>query len=311
MLNNILNNILSKIIVEKNINGDIIQVSESLNLMLSNLYCYDQIKYLINNKGKHLRPILALHYFYKYKLNNSYDVNELYKILAIVEITHFASLLHDDVIDNSKTRRFEHSLNYLYGNKNSILIGDYLLVNSFNNLIKTLNNRCYGKYIIDQFIKASSNTAYGAYLENKVSSIEEYSIDNYIKIARLKTGALFKFSCISGCVLSNTNFDNIKQAANFGLVFGIIYQIQNDLDDYKCSNYEDSEDYIQSNITFPIIILQYFTNINKIFYNKNQKNFDKIKKIMNTVEFKNKLNNVVKKYLIFVKNIFIVLLIFK
>ena len=310
MLSEILNNILSKITIEKNINKDIIHVSEYLKLMLSNLYCYDKIKYLIENKGKHLRTILALYYFYKYKSSNSYSINELYKILAIVEITHFASLLHDDVIDNSKTRRFENSLNYLYGNKNSILIGDYLLINNFNRLIKIINNKYYGKYIIDQFIKASSDTAYGAYLENKKSNINKYNIDDYIKIAKLKTGSLFKFSCISGCILSNIiNFNNVKQAANFGLVFGVIYQIQNDFDDYKCNSYKDSEDYMQSNITFPILILQNFTNINEMLYNKNQQNFNKIKYLINTCKFRNIVNNVVKKYLIYINNIFILLLI--
>lgn len=310
MLSDILNNILSKITIEKNINEDIIHVSESLNLILSNLYCYDKIKYLIENKGKHLRTILALYYFYKYKSSNSYNVYDLYKILAIVEITHFASLLHDDVLDNSKTRRFENSLNYLYGNKNSILIGDYLLINSFNRLIKIINNKYYGKYIVDQFIKASSDTAYGAYLENKQTDINKYNMDDYIKIAKLKTGSLFKFSCISGCILSNIDFDNVKQAANFGLIFGIIYQIQNDFDDYKCNNYEESEDYMQSNITFPIIMIQNFTNISKTFYKKNQNNFDKIKTLINTIESNKKLNNIIKKYLMFIKNIFTLLLIY-
>lgn len=304
MLSNILNSILNKIKVKENINKDIIQVSESLTSMLSDLYCYDKIEYLVNNKGKHIRTILSLYCFYKYKSSNSYDISELYNILAIVEITHFASLLHDDVIDNSKTRRFESSLNYLYGNKNSILIGDYLLVNSFNNLIKILNNKYYSKYIIDQFIKANSNTVYGAYLENRTSNINKCNINNYIKIAKLKTGSLFKFSCISGCILSNTIFNNVKQSSNFGSIFGIIYQMQNDLDDYKYINYEDSEDYMQSNITFPIIILQNFININEVFYNKNQTNFDKIKKMMNTIEFKNKVNNIVKKYLVFIKKYF-------
>ena len=145
--------------------------------------------------------------------------------------------------------------------------------------------------MIKQFIKSSTDTAYGAYLE-----INNNYLEKYIKIARLKTGSLFKFSGISGCILSNASFNTVKQAANFGTLFGIIYQIQNDLDDYKYNNYNESEDYMQSNITFPIIILQKINKIDSLFNNKNQINFDKIKQLINTTEFKYMFFQVVNKY---------------
>lgn len=313
MLNEVIDNILNEIRNKPKINEDIKHIDEFINKLILDLYFYNKINYLINNKGKHTRTLLSLQYYYKYKTNNSYNINILYKIISIVELTHFASLLHDDVIDNSKYRREEYSFNYLYGNKNSILIGDYLLINNFNKLLRILDKEQYSKYIINQFIKSSIDTVYGAYLENNLNnSIDSVLsnnsniksiIENYIRIAKLKTGSLFKFSCISGCILSNTDFNNVKQAASFGLVFGIIYQIQNDLNDYKYSNYKESEDYMQGNITFPIIILQSITDIRQIFYNKSNTNFNKIKELINTNQFKDTLNYIINKYINKILNI--------
>ena len=349
----------------QDINNDIKNIDKFILTFTSNLYCFNKLNYLINNKGKRIRSLLALHYFYKYKNINSYSIIELYKILAILELTHLASLLHDDVIDNNNSRRNEKSFNYLYGNKNSILIGDYLLINNFNNLLQILHNKKYCNYLMNQFIKASSNTTYGVYLEqnnmnirdlitiynnkdfdNIITHTNEYynqqnfnkeymmNIDNYInnynnlnkdgmksvencvnfnneyikligsyksyinkycRIAKLKTGSFFKFSCIVGCVLSNIDFNSVKESANFGLIFGIIYQIQNDFNSYKCNSYKESEDYIQSITTFPIIVIQSFTDIKELFYNKNQTNFNKIKKLINTKTFESLCDCFIKK----------------
>ena len=290
MLNELIQNILNRINNVKT-NDDIQYVNKYIKLVVSDTYFYNKIQYLISDKGKRIRSKLALYYYYKYSNDKSYSIKELHKILAIVEITHFASLLHDDVIDNSFSRRCEKSFNCLYGNKNSILIGDYLLISVFNHLLQILNNKNYCQYMIKQFIKSSTDTAYGAYLE-----INNNYLEKYIKIARLKTGSLFKFSGISGCILSNASFNTVKQAANFGTLFGIIYQIQNDLDDYKYNNYNESEDYMQSNITFPIIILQKINKIDSLFNNKNQINFDKIKQLINTNEFTYMFFQVVNNY---------------
>ena len=134
MLSEFIRDILKKITNKQNIDNDIQNVNQCISSLISDIYFYDKIQYLINNKGKRIRSILSLYYYYRYYNKNSYNIEELYNILAIVELTHFASLLHDDVIDNSTSRRYEKSFNYLYGNKNSILIGDYLLISVFNNL---------------------------------------------------------------------------------------------------------------------------------------------------------------------------------
>ena len=315
MLSHVINDVLNNIQVKYNTNNDIYYINNQINLLISNLYINNQIQYLTNNKGKNIRSLLSLYCYSKYRTNNSYSIDMLYKIMAIIELTHFASLLHDDVIDNSNNRRNEKSFNYLYGNKNSIIVGDYLLISNFKKLLNILHNKEYGQYIIKQFIKASSDTAYGAYLENKFNKeFEQYintgqlhynnikqklnnDIKQYIRIASLKTGSLFKLSCICGSILSNTSFYNVKQSAIFGTDFGIIYQIQNDLNDYKYNNCKESEDYMQDNITLPIIILNYITDIKQIFNNKTQGNFCKIKQLMNTVEFNKTLHNIVDKYI--------------
>ncbi|MBQ9441068.1 MAG: polyprenyl synthetase family protein [Alphaproteobacteria bacterium] len=302
MLSEFIKDILKKITNKQNIDNDIQNVNQCISSLISDIYFYDKIQYLINNKGKRIRSILSLYYYYRYYNKNSYNIEELYNILTIVELTHFASLLHDDVIDNSTSRRYEKSFNYLYGNKNSILIGDYLLISVFNNLLKILNNKQYSKYIVNQFIKASTDTAYGAYLEhnlklNNIPNASKFNVEDYLRITRLKTGSLFKFSCMSGCRLSNTHFNDIKKSANFGLIFGIIYQIQNDLNDYKYTSYKESEDYMQHHITVPVVILQSITDIQDIFNNKTQENFNKIKGLISTEKFKQSLNKFIDKHI--------------
>ncbi len=334
MLNKFINYILCDIINENNFKHDIVNINKYINELILTIYHYNKIKYLVNNKGKRLRSLLALYCYYKYTNRNSYNINELYKILAVVELTHFASLLHDDVIDNNNHRRNEKSLNYKYGNKNSILMGDYILIKNFNYLLQILNNKDYNKYITNQFLKASIDTVYGVSLENsfrfenifnnlyknnntyyiKHNNIKNNQIINLqnifentslcIKISKLKTGSLFKFSCIIGSILSNTTFNYVKQSALFGLLFGIIYQIQDDINDYKyCDNYTQSEDYMQNNITLPIIILHSLFNIERLFYNKNQANFNKIQVLINTKKFQDTTNIIMKPYINFSEKI--------
>ena len=287
--------IIQKVLLNYNRYCNSLQILDKyMRQMISSLYCYSTLDSIITNKGKRIRSILALDFYCKYNSNIS---DLLYKILALIELTHFGSLLHDDVIDDNNYRRNQASFKYLYGIKQSILTGDYLLIKVFDLFLNTvLNNTVSNKYLLNQFIKACTSTAYGACVEQQLNL--DSNLQDYIKVAGLKTGSLFKFACLAGSALSNTEFDNVKYASIYGMYFGIIYQVQNDLNDYKCNTYQESEDYTQSNITFPIILInRYIQNIKHIFKHKSQYNYELIKSIIVTKKFNEISLQVLQKYL--------------
>ena len=173
----------------------------------------------------------------------------------------------------------------LYGAKKTILLGDYLLSKIFDEITKSK----YEPYIITRFAKTASAIAYGAYLEQTLKLTS--SFEEYIKVVSLKTSALFKFASTVGL----WNSCNVSKIATWATCFGIIYQVQNDLNDYHVEIFENSEDYIQSNITYPFVTL--FKLHPHLFTKRDQKNFLLIKKLIFSEKFKQKTLKDLTKYL--------------
>lgn len=238
---------------------------------LHNLDIPNPILDIAIHTGKRIRSLLALEIHYKYYKTIP---NSLYKTLALVELVHFASLLHDDVIDNSIVRRGTSSMYQIYGSKKTILLGDYLLAKIFSEITKLSLN----KYVINRFIKTATNTAYGAYLEQWL--LPSAGLHDYIKVVSLKTSPLFQFASIAEL----WHLENVAKINTFATCFGIVYQVQNDLDNYKQSVFQSSEDYMQSNVTYPIIVL--YNKYSELFTNKNQQNFEHIQKLIQSDKFK-------------------------
>ena len=171
----------------------------------------------INNNSKRVRSLLCFLYL---KANNIPIIDSIIKLTTASELIHNASLLHDDVIDDAEYRRGEKSFYKKFNEKTAILSGDYLLSISVNYLMELKNND-----ILQLFINTTtgmSNSEIKQYLfRNKSVSTEDY-----IDIIKGKTASLFAAILESAAILTDSNRDNAKL---FGELFGILYQMNNDM----------------------------------------------------------------------------------
>jgi geranylgeranyl pyrophosphate synthase len=228
----------------------------------------------------------------KNKLNKTH-----HETAALIETIHNASIMHDDVIDNNFIRRNTNSFLKTHGYKESILIGDFIIIESIK---RFLNLHTKDKFAKKYFLKECRNTAYGALLEQKLNkSNTVFEIGECIKMMAFKTSPLFKLSCLLGAHLTEQPFSLCKKAAMFGVYFGIIFQAQNDINSYQFVEYHESEDYMQKNITLPIIILcnNFGFSLENFKKNTNQKDYLTIKKNIFTVSFEKRLNHHLQNYI--------------
>ena len=171
----------------------------------------------LNNGSKRIRSKLAVLYI---KANNKNLDNNVYKIITAGELIHNASLLHDDVIDESEKRRGITTIGNKYSPKISILCGDYVVSSAIELLLKLNNNTISN--IFNECVKNMAKAEIKQYfLRNKIPSKDEY-----INICKGKTGGLFA-AVLESCALY-LNLDRIT-AVKFGEVFGICFQMQNDI----------------------------------------------------------------------------------
>ena len=241
------------------------------------------------HKGKRIRSIL---YFMHWKNLSSVSLEMKYKTIALIELIHFASILHDDVIDNNMIRRNASSFVKKYGHKNSIVFGDFLFVKVIDEFLKlhTSNN------LVKNFcLKACTSTAYGALLERRLTIGS--SFQECLKMSILKTSSLFELACFLGEYLSSNNFQKAKISAIAGLCFGILFQFHNDINDYSASSFKKSEDFMQKNITMPLLLIRNFFGFElSKFHSTNQQTYDEIKKLMHTPKFQVYAFDVLSKY---------------
>lgn len=182
--------------------------------------------HLIDAGGKRLRPLLTLASAEMCGNTSPYHIH----LAATVEFIHTATLLHDDVVDESKQRRGRPTANLLWDNQSSVLVGDYLFSRSFQLMVETGNLR-----VLDILANASATIAEGEVLQLTVAQNLSTTEDTYLKVIRGKTAALFEAACKVGGVISNANEKIIDALASYGDALGICFQITDDLLDYNGS----------------------------------------------------------------------------
>ncbi len=182
--------------------------------------------YIISSGGKRIRPLLTLSTSKLCQYNGLRHVN----LAACIEFIHTATLLHDDVVDDSKKRRGKASANYVWNNKSSILVGDFLLSKAFRLMIKDGSDQC-----LEIISKASVEISQGEVLQLESCNQIDTPESNYLKIIEAKTASLFCAACTVSGIISK--IDNPKQQAlnDFGKNIGMAFQITDDTLDY-CSN---------------------------------------------------------------------------
>ena len=214
--------------------------------------------YHIQTGGKRLRALLTLG---SAKLcgytKGGRDIN----LAACVELIHSATLMHDDVIDDGDLRRGKKTLNSIWGNQSSILIGDYLLSRCFEMMVEDGNLE-----ILKLLSSTSSTIAQGEVLQIQHKGEIDMLEETYLKIISSKTAALFAAATKVGAILSNTE-DREKDALEFyGKNIGLTFQIADDTLDYnselKIFGKKVGKDFFEGKITLPIILL--YQKINSI-----------------------------------------------
>ena len=179
--------------------------------------------HLIDAGGKRLRPMLTLAAAKMCGNKTPYHIH----LAATVEFIHTATLLHDDVVDESQQRRGRPTANLLWDNQSSVLVGDYLFSRSFQLMVETGNLR-----VLDILANASATIAEGEVLQLTVAQNLNTSEDTYLKVIRGKTAALFEAACKVGGVISSADEKIIDALAAYGDALGISFQITDDLLDY-------------------------------------------------------------------------------
>jgi len=181
-------------------------------------FCNGELQEFLCGNSKFIRSKLALLYF---KAQNFTLNDDIYKILAIGEIIHNSSLLHDDVLDNADTRRGKETFSKIFNEKISILAGDYLLTFAIDKLLKINNKDIFE--IFNNTTRIMCKSEIQQYLNRGILPNEK----DYIKICKGKTAELFSAILKACAIILQTN---TQKAHYFGELFGIYFQIKNDLE---------------------------------------------------------------------------------
>ena len=227
-------------------------------------------KYLILSGGKRLRPLLTASCFHL--LDNRSESNYNYiGLAAAVEFIHAATLLHDDVVDLSKDRRGNLTANEVWGNKTSVLVGDFLFSRSFQLMTKYGNLKTL-KILSDTSVIISE----GEVLEICNDKNLEMNEDTYFQVINGKTASLFSAACQVGAISRGAKENDQEALKSFGTNFGMAFQLIDDVIDYS-SNSETmgkniGDDFKEGKITLPIILAYGRSN------NKDKKFWDEITK---------------------------------
>ncbi len=239
------------------------------------------MKYIIKRKGKQLRPMFV---FLSAKLHGT--VNEsTYRAAALVELLHTATLVHDDVVDESLERRGFFSINALWKNKIAVLVGDYLLSKGL--LLSTESGDFKHLQILSEAVKQMSE---GELLQMEKARKLNLKEDIYFEIIRSKTASLLSSACAAGAWSTSNDEAVTERMKKFGEKTGIAFQIKDDLFDYGSDDIgkPTGNDLKEKKLTLPLI--HTLNNINaterrKIIYIIKNQNRDqeKIKYVLQKV----------------------------
>jgi len=204
------------------------------------------MKYIIKRKGKQLRPMFVL---LSAKLHG--EINEsTYRAAALVELLHTATLVHDDVVDDSLERRSFFSINALWNKKIAVLVGDYLLSKGL--LLATSNNDFRHLHILSDAVKQMSEGELLQLQKTRKLNLDE---EIYFEIIRNKTASLLSSACSVGAYSTSKNEEVTSKMKIFGEKVGIAFQIKDDLFDYGKDDIgkPTGNDIKEKKLTLPLI----------------------------------------------------------
>jgi len=205
--------------------------------------------YLIAAGGKRIRPLMTLAATALYHG----DMKRAHRLATAVEFIHSATLLHDDVVDDSDERRGQKSANIIFGNEASVLVGDFLFSRAFQLMVED-GNLDVLKILSD----AAAIIAQGEVLQLATQGNLDTTMDDYLEVIKGKTAALFAAACEVGPLISDANVNAASIMAEYGMNLGIAFQIADDILDYS-ANQEKlgktvGDDFREGKMTAPVLL---------------------------------------------------------
>ena len=197
--------------------------------------------------GKRMRPLLSL-----LIAKNFGEVNASTLNAAVgLELLHTASLIHDDVVDESSERRGQASLNASFNNKVAVLVGDYVLSTALLHVSRTADSR-----IVENLSQLGRTLAAGEILQLTNIQNPDFSEQVYYDVIRKKTASLFESCATLGCLSVNASMEDIEKARQFGERLGMMFQIRDDIFDYYDSREvgkPTGNDMAEGKLTLPVL----------------------------------------------------------
>ena len=245
------------------------KLSSEINLI------HKMTEYHVKSGGKRISPLLTLA---SAKLCGYENGNRDTNLAACIELIHNATLLHDDVIDNSKLRRGVKTANSIWGNQSSILVGDYLFSRCFEMMVEDGSQE-----ILKLLSSTSSRIAQGEVLQLEHKGEVDLLEETYFNIINMKTAALFAAAAKVGACLGNKNKKEKDALESYGKNLGLAFQIADDALDYFSTKTifgkEIGKDFYEGKTTMPLIIIfqranNEERNFLKEIFKKNSRNED-------------------------------------
>mgnify|MGYP005720490581 FL=1 len=199
-------------VVEKYIKKDL-----SKEKTISGLY-----KYIFRSSGKKMRARLSL------IASSVKNHKDRFKLASVIELLHTATLVHDDVVDNSSVRRGVKSVNNVWTNSHGVLIGDYIYSKAFILMVEIGN-----KNILEELANATNDISQGELIQLDAIRNIKISLNKLKKISYFKTGRLFEAAARTGAILSSSNRNYINNVSESAKNLGILFQIRDDMLDYS------------------------------------------------------------------------------
>jgi octaprenyl-diphosphate synthase len=193
--------------------------------LASDVALIDQIAhYIVGAGGKRIRPRLVL----LFAQALGFDGPERYELAAVVEFIHTATLLHDDVVDESSLRRGRATANAVFGNAASVLVGDFLYSRAFQMMVGIERMR-----VLQVLADATNVIAEGEVLQLMNMHDPDLAVADYLRVIRFKTAKLFEASARLGAVLAGSDAAVEERCASYGRALGTAFQLVDDMLDYE------------------------------------------------------------------------------
>jgi octaprenyl-diphosphate synthase len=205
-------------------------------------------EYIVNSGGKRLRPALVLMSAQAFGYQGTYH----HDLAAVVEFIHTATLLHDDVVDESELRRGRETANALFGNAASVLVGDFLYSRAFQMMVETGEMR-----VMEVLADATNVIAEGEVLQLLNCHDADVDVANYMRVIHCKTAKLFEAAMRLGAILGKVSAAEEEAAAKYGMHLGTAFQLIDDVLDYSADEAQTGkhlgDDLAEGKPTLPLI----------------------------------------------------------